>query len=127
MFNRTYVINPDNSGAIREVAASNRKMAETISQTSQDEIQARDRVDITLREYESMKSRIANLESENNWFKTVLGKIEFPLVSCLSENFVVPKNIQVSWSDSIDFFNMKRRYHILFEIAEEDLRRVGIK
>lgn len=55
------------------------KVAEAIETASIADLQARDRVDISLAEYNRMRSEINALKFENCRLKELLEKIEFPL------------------------------------------------
>lgn len=64
--------------AANEVAASNNRMACTLSENSKREVSARDRVDISLAEYLQMQEQIKELSDENRYLKATCGKIGLP-------------------------------------------------
>lgn len=64
--------------AANEVAASNNRMACTLSENSKREVSARDRVDISLAEYLQMQEQIKELSDENRYLKAICGKIGLP-------------------------------------------------
>lgn len=65
-------------GAAKEVAASNDRLAHTLTENSKREVAARDRVDITLAEYLRMQEQIKELSEENRYMKALCGKIGLP-------------------------------------------------
>lgn len=70
------VSNKDLSSSIKE---SSETLAKSITEASKDEIKARDRVDITLEEYEQLKEEVKVLRQENRELRNILGSFRFPI------------------------------------------------
>ena len=97
------------------LAKSNEILAEKIEAATKADIEARDRVDISLEEYNHMKNQIRKLEVENGRLKTLLEKIRFPF----SLN-VVPDTISTCYChDPMDFMV---NVEIRFKVNDLDLR-----
>ena len=97
-----------------DILLANRELGRTLKDISDDDIKARDRVDITLKEYEDMKDKISSLSYEVNRLRNILERIEVPL-----DKEIVPNSIRSYWSDSIRDF--KRKFMIEFEIEHWNL------
>lgn len=97
-------------------------LTEAIKSTSAKEIEARDRVDISLEEYESMKKRIADLEWENEQFKLFaqILKIDPAIISHCDKDSVV-------LYEQRDPHRLIRKYNICFDISCEELRRIRLE
>lgn len=98
-----------------EIRCSNRELGETLKNISDNEIKARDRVNITLEEYESMKNKICSLSYEVKRLSNILERIEAPL-----DKEIVPDSIVTHWSDSP--WDFKRKFIVEFEIEHWNLR-----
>ena len=98
-----------------DIVRANRELGQTLKGISEAEIKSKDRVDITLEEYERMKYEISSLSYENNRLKNILERIEVPL-----DKEIVPNSIRSYWCDSP--FEFKRRYRIEFDIDNWNLR-----
>jgi hypothetical protein len=118
MFNK-YIIQ-DNSRGILEasarMASEMRQDRESREKIAEKEIKARDRVDITLEEYENMKQKIKKLENENHYFKVLFDRIEIPW-----DKKIIPDSVRVYQDD--DPMNFTRQYKILFDIDRDELRK----
>jgi hypothetical protein len=64
--------------SIEELAHSNRELARSIKETSEKEIEARDRVDISRHEYEMMKMQIESLTIRNDYYHRLCEKLGIP-------------------------------------------------
>lgn len=82
---------------------------------SEEEIKARDRVDIALEEYENMKLKIRSLESEVRYLCSILEKIEAPI-----DKKIIPDSIRTYYSD--DYENFRRVFKVEFAIDGMELR-----
>lgn len=80
------------------------------------EIRARDRVDISLEEYDRMQDTMTALRMENERLRTILEKIEVPL-----DKPIIPGSIQTMYCQ--DPTNFKRKFRIEFEIDEKEFRK----
>lgn len=79
MFDRTYIHSEDNSReAARILDGSIARFGNKLAEISREEVKARDRVDITLAEYERMKNLISDLSAENRRLRGVFEKIGVP-------------------------------------------------
>ena len=112
MFDRYTIEYKDNSleAAARVTAEMelDRKSREKIAEK---EIKARDRVDITLEEYENMKKEIEKLRDTNRFFKAVFDRIEIPW----DKNIVVDS---VGTFENEDCMNFRRTYLIRLSVDE---------
>jgi hypothetical protein len=97
------------------IACSNRRLGEKLESISQAEIKSKDRVDITLEEYERMKSEIKRLTYENEGMREILGKIEAPL-----DKKIIPDSIRTWYCE--DIMNCRNIFHVEFAIDEWDMR-----
>lgn len=88
---------------------SNRELGERLQKISNAEIKSKDRVDISLEEYESMKNKIKTLSYEVDRLNAILGKIKMPL-----NTEIIPDSIRTYWHDSLNPFRQKCR--IEFEV-----------
>lgn len=96
------------------IACSNRRLGEKLESISQAEIKSKDRVDITLEEYERMKSEIKRLTYENEGMREILGKIEAPL-----DKKIIPDSIRTWYCE--DIMNRRNIFQVQFAIDEWDM------
>ena len=82
---------------------------------AQKEIKARDRVDISLEEYEKMKKDIAWLTNQNTRYRCILEKIKIPYLDELDFDKI---KIETAWHRD---FNFNRILTIALTIDEEQL------
>lgn len=68
-----------NKDLARSIEESSETLAKSITEASKDEIKARDRVDITLEEYEQLKEEVKVLRQENRELRNILGSFRFPI------------------------------------------------
>lgn len=79
MFNRTFIIHDDHSlDAARIIARSNRQLSNNIREISEREIESKNRVNISLSEYECLKEENERLSRENRFFETCLIRLGIP-------------------------------------------------
>lgn len=79
MFDRTFIIHDKHSReAARIVAKSYDQLSNSIRETSEREIESKNRVDITLAEYEHLKSENERLRQENEFLRGCYTKIGVP-------------------------------------------------
>lgn len=97
----------------RDIRQSNKELADRMSENSRAEIKARDRVDISLDEYEHLKKTIESLKSDNAKFRALFDRIKFPI-----DREIIPESIRVEWSR--DPINRRRRWYITFDVDELD-------
>lgn len=109
MFDKTFVINPDHRQALNNIAASNREHTKTLREISDDEIRARDRVDITLAEYEKMKKEIEHLKSENRQLRGVYERINLPILDILENSDIY----DIRSDYNFDPVHFERTYRIM--------------
>lgn len=98
-----------------DILRSNRELGEKLKSISDAEIKSKDRVDITLEEYENMKNKIKSLSYEVERLSDILGRIEVPL-----DKEIVPDSIRSYWCDDIRDF--KRRFRVEFDIEHWNLK-----
>ena len=70
---------PNVEKAARTIAESNRELTKAIEAASNAEIKARDRVDISLEEYERLKEREKQLSSVKEYYEKLLSKLGVPI------------------------------------------------
>lgn len=103
--------------AAKEVAASNDRLAHTLTENSNREVAARDRVDITLAEYLQMKEQIKELTEENRHMKALCGKIGLPY-----EVPILPGSIRkYTCMGSPSVFDFTQKFLIEFSCDMADL------
>lgn len=98
-----------------DVLQANRELGRTLKDISDAEIKSKDRVDITLEEYENMKKQIRSLSYEVEKLSDILRRIEVPL-----DKEIVPDSIRSYWCD--DALDFKRKFRIEFDIEHWNLR-----
>ena len=94
----------DEPGAIR-------KLTEKIDDISKRGIKVRDRVDISLEEYEQMKAEIRRLSIDNRYMTDILSQLRIPL-----DMRIIPGSIDVVYTHDIKDFRLK--YRIEFEVED---------
>lgn len=114
MFGKHFVFVNDDTNAIAAAnitAKSNEKLGEKLESISQAEIKSKDRVDISLEEYLSMRRRIEELESQNSRMEKFLYRIGIP--DDVIDDAEVD-NIRSYYHDDIRDF--VRHYHIIVDV-----------
>ena len=104
------------SDAAARVARSNEELSEKIQEASREHLAVRDRVDISRAEYDSMKAKIALLESRNAELLFALQQIGITREMAANIN---PNSIHVESTKDINY--MQTRYHITF--VSDDFRK----
>lgn len=97
---------------------SNRELGEKFENIFKAEIKSKDRVDISLEEYENMKNQIGSLSYEVDRLSNILKRIEVPL-----DKEIIPDSIQTCWCT--DIRNNRHIFRIEFAIDDFNLR--GLK
>lgn len=98
-----------------DIVRSNRELGEKLENISKAEIKSKDRIDISLEEYESMKSQIKSLSYTVDKLSSILERIEVPL-----DKEIIPDSIRTFWCD--DSMNFRRIFRVEFAIDDFDLR-----
>lgn len=98
-----------------DILQSNRELGETLESISKAEIKSKDRVNITLEEYEKMKNEIKSLSSEVYRLSRILERIDVPL-----DKEIIPNSIRTFWCD--DAINNRAKFIIEFAVDNFDLR-----
>ena len=101
-----------------DILRSNRELGERLDNISKAEIKSKDRVDISLEEYENMKNQIGSLSYEVNRLSNILKRIEVPL-----DKEIIPDSIQTCWCN--DIRSNRHIFRVEFAIDHFDLR--GLK
>lgn len=83
-----------------------------VSGISQKMLEARNRVDISLTEYEALKDRVNELESQVRFFKSILAKLKLPLDD---ENF---KPYEIQTKCLKEQATNYREYIVRFKVME---------
>lgn len=113
MFNR-YIIQDCSRGISAASSAMAHQMRldrESREKIAQQEIEARDRIDISRKEYEDMKQEIETLTSENRRCHDILERIGMPLDKISK---IIPNSMNIMYFDS--YIEFKRRARIEFDI-----------
>lgn len=97
--------------AFNRMSAAFGRMSDTMNAVLENEKASRDRVDISLAEYERLKAENKRLELEAMQLRVILGRIDFP--TDVYEN-VRTDSISVHYSE--DPMRFVRRYRIEFEV-----------
>ena len=97
----------------RDIYRSNRELSCTLKNISDAEIESKDRVNISLKEYESMKDKISSLSYQVDRLCEILKRIEAPL-----DKNIIPDSIRTCWCDDWN----RRIFRVEFAIDEFDLR-----
>ena len=114
MFDKHYLIYEDHSEqAARIVNRGLEKFGDKLQSVSQADIKARDRVDITLAEYEQLKDNVRRYEERCRKMGSMIMQMGIPYEVI---ERIIPGSIDVATCD--DTFNFKRRYRIEFDTEE---------
>lgn len=100
------------------IAESNREYAKKLEEISKSEIKSKDRVDITLEKYESMKKQIEWLDCEVRRLQSILKKIEVPF-----ELDIIPDSIETAYCD--DYLNRRKIFNVRFAYNDWEVKRNG--
>lgn len=98
-----------------DIIRSNRELGEKLKSISNAEIKSKDRVDISLEEYENMKNQIKSLSHEVDRLSSILERIEAPL-----DKAIIPDSIRTCWCN--DIMNCRHIFRVEFAIDNFDLR-----
>lgn len=98
------------------IAESNREYARKLKEISDAEIKSKDRVNITLEEYETMKKQIEWLEYEVRRLQSIFEKIEFPF-----NLDVIPDSIETTYCN--DHLNFRKIFNIQFAVDNFEVKR----
>ena len=109
------IFSPSIEDLSRSIDITYRQLGEKLETISEEEIRARNRVNITLNEYETMKRKIASLESEVDYLRSILEKIEAPL-----DKNIIPDSIRTYYSDCL--WDCKRVFRVEFAIEDWELK-----
>lgn len=95
------------------LAMSNKAHDETLKSISEKEIKSKDRVDISLEEYERLKNQLTILRNENFSLKTTLTGIGIPL-EVLTD--IIPNSIEVQRCE--DCIGFETSYRVTFSVRD---------
>ena len=98
------------------IAKSNREYNEKLEEISKAEIKSKNRVDISLEEYETMKKQIEWLEYEVRRLQSIFEKIEFPF-----NLDVIPDSIETTYCN--DHLNFRKIFNIQFAVDDFEVKR----
>lgn len=98
-----------------DICKSNRELGEKLESISKAEIKSKDRVNISLEEYEKMKNEIKSLSSEVYRLSRILERIDVPL-----DKKIIPDSIRTHWCD--DAINFRHKFIVEFAIDDFNLR-----
>lgn len=98
------------------IAKSNREYAEKLEKISKAEIKSKDRVNITLEEYENMKKQIERLDYEVCRLQSILKKIEVPF-----ELDIIPDSIETNYCT--DHLNFRKIFNVRFAYNDWEVNR----
>lgn len=97
-----------------DIIRSNRELGEKLKSISEAEIKSKDRVDISLEEYENMKTEIKDLRHQVNRLCEIFEKIEAPI-----DRDIIPESVHTWWCD--DHINHRHIFRVEFAINDERL------
>lgn len=97
-----------------DILNANRELGEKLENISKAEIKSRDRVDITLEEYENMKNKIKSLSYEVDRLSRILERIDVPL-----DKEIIPDSIRTYWCD--DALHCRHKFIVEFAVNNFDL------
>ena len=98
------------------IAESNKEYAKKLEDISKAEIKSKDRVDIPLEEYETMKKHIEWLNWEVHRLQSILEKIEVPF-----DLDIIPDSIRTSYCN--DPANCRKIFNVEFAYDDWDIKR----
>lgn len=121
MFDRHYHIQDERSRveAARINAMSQEKFAKQLKDISEAEIKSKDRVDITLEEYERLKSENKLLTERVRTLMSVIERLNIPTEIL---EYILPDSVKIYTCHDIDFMNERQRYRIEFSVPREYLK-----
>lgn len=99
------------------LAMSHKAHDETLKSISEKEIKSKDRVDISLEEYERLKNQLTILFNENFSLKTTLTGIGIPLEVL---GYVIPNSIEVQRCE--DCIGFETSYRVKFSVRDIERR-----
>lgn len=121
MFNKYFTVNDNRSAkdAARIAAKALREHDGTLKSISDAEIKSKDRVDISLVEYEQLRTELTHLRSENRRLKTAFLNIGIPAEII---DMIIPDSIEVQRCE--DLRDYKMRYRVMFDVDDSpDIRK----
>lgn len=114
MFDKHFTFVNDDTNAIiaaNITAKSNKELGQKLESISQAEIKSKDRVDITLEEYLSMRKRIEELESQNSRMGVLINRIGIPFEEL---DKIDLNTVNVYYNENPTRFT--KRYQIVFDV-----------
>ena len=99
----------NSEGIARRLEQSHKELGDKMEAISKADIKARDRVDISLEEYERLKKENDDLAEENQKLHNVLAMLQLPDIERIDFNRVQQKCVY-------DIDSMKNVCHIRFEL-----------
>lgn len=121
MFNKYFIQVPDSSAkdAAGIVAESNKELGKKLEAISKEEIKSKDRVDISLEEYQRICRHIENLERQNSQMGKLIVQLGIPVEII---NSIKTDTVNVTHCDDIKDF--VRHYRVAFDVDDSpDIRR----
>lgn len=120
MFDKHYYIKEDKSvEAARINAKSKAMLARKIESISQAEIKSKDRVDISLEEYERLKSEVKRLSERERALMSVIERFKIPADVL---DYILPDSVKIYTCADMDFMNDLQHYRIEFSIPRDYLK-----
>ena len=98
------------------IVESNERFCKTLKDISDAEIKSKNRVDITLKEYDDMRDKIKQLSYEVDRLSNILRRIEIPF-----DKEIIPDSIQTYYNR--DEINLKTLFRVEFEVYEPHFTR----
>lgn len=121
MFDKHYHIQDEHSRveAARINSLSQEKFANQLKSISEAEIKSKDRVDISLEEYERLKDEVKQLSERERVLMSVIERLNIP-VDVL--DYILPDSVRIYTCFDIDCTNELQRYRIEFSVPRECLK-----
>ena len=98
-----------------DIVKATREFSETLGRLADAEIKSKDRVDISLAEYEQLKSENSRLKYDNSRLKELLDKIKVPLDKPIINDEIVSCYMK-------DPMHFRTRFRIEFEVDDMYLK-----
>ena len=120
MFDKHYYIKEDKSvEAARINAKSKAMLTRKIESISEAEIKSKDRVDISLEEYERLKDEVKQLTERERVLMSVIERLNIP-ADVLT--YILLDSVKIYTCSDMDYMNELQRYRIEFSVPKEYLK-----
>lgn len=120
MFDKHYYIKEDKSVEAARINAKAQAMfSRKLESISEAEIKSKDRVDISLEEYERLKDEVKQLSERERTLMSVIERLKIP-ADVLP--YILPDSVRIYTCFYMDYMNELQRYRIEFSVPRECLK-----